>query len=124
MSRYTVLLLVLLAAGCSPASDRDDSDTTVESETEDGGTVDAQHDKAEAFLIAISESGSVEEERRRVVDFAAWLNEHNAKLQVKKKGDRVYTLRCPYFPPVTPWIDHTFYDPAHLVLLPQVKEGP
>ena len=51
--------------------------------------------------------------------FAEWLKKKEYKIRVEvKKGEHV--LSCPYFPPVTPWTEHSFLDVKNLELLPRL----
>lgn len=92
-------------------------------EDEDGGVVqNADRDKAEKFLAALPRVKSVEEEKKLLTDFAAWLRENEYKIKVLMI-DGNYDLSCPYFPPETPWVRHSFLDNSNLELLPRMDSG-
>ena len=122
MYRYAPLVLILALAGC-PGSGGNDPAPSAQREVEEGGTVEnADRDRAESYLQSLTKASSVEEERQVVQEFATWLNEHSYKLEVEEK-DGAHVLACPYFPPVTPWAEHTFLDAEHLKLLPQLDSS-
>lgn len=90
-------------------------------ENEDGGAVlDPDRDKAEKFLHALPDVESVEEEKKLLTEFGAWLRENEYKLSVTMI-DGKHDLSCPYFPPETPWVRHSFLDDSNLELLPQIE---
>lgn len=92
-------------------------------ENEDGGTaLNPDRDKAEKFLRALPNVESVEEEKKLLAEFGAWLRENEYKLSVTMI-DGNHDLSCPYFPPETPWVRHSFLDDSNLKLLPQIDSG-
>lgn len=88
-------------------------------ELEDGGQVEnADRNKAEAYFVALCKVRSVEEEKTLLTEFGEWLSTNDYKINVVEKNGK-HELSCPYFPPVTPWTNHTFHDIKNLELLPQ-----
>lgn len=117
MHKTLCLALALTLVGCSPETER--PPTNVSTETEDGGEVVNPHrDQATAYFQSLTKSESAEEEKRIVTELAAWLNANEYKVEIIEE-DGVHTLSCPYFPPVTPWVQHTFIDADHVDLLPE-----
>ena len=72
--------------------------------------------RAEAYLAALGEVGSAEEEKALLTEFGEWLRANRYRIRVEAKADS-HVLSCPYFPPVTPWAEHAFSTPhCHLDL--------
>ena len=117
MLRTLTLLLAVSLLGC--ADHREPVSSRNEQEVKDGGGGNHAHrNKAHSYFASLKNAEDASQEHEVSVAFAAWLNEHNYKLQVDVE-DGVHTLACPHFPPVTPWIEYTFRDPDNLELLPQ-----
>ncbi len=92
-------------------------------EDEDGGVVqNPDRDKAATFLAALPKVKSVEEEKKLLSEFGDWLRENEYKVEVTPIEGK-YDLSCPYFPPETPWVRHSFLDKTNLALLPQIDSG-
>ena len=88
-------------------------------DAEDGGRVEnADRDKVEAYFIAFGKVRSVEEEEKLLTEFGEWLSKKGYRISVVEKNGK-HELSCPYFPPVTPWTGHTFFDIKNLELLPR-----
>lgn len=118
MCRISIVLCLIICAGCSRESDRNAVDQETPADVEDGGQVEnADRDKAEAYFVALRKVRSMEEEKKLLTEFGEWLSTNDYKITVVEKNGK-YTLSCPYFPPVTPWTDHTFFDIKNLDLLP------
>ena len=98
-----------------PTPDAQPNGTDVE---DGGGNRNAHRDKAEAYFVRLGKVRSVEEEENLLTEFGKWLRTNGYKVSVNEK-DGTHELFCPYFPPVTPWIKHTFFDIKNLDLLPQ-----
>jgi hypothetical protein len=106
--------------GCSRAPDTDAVVSESNPEVVDGGTVEnADRDKAQEFFGGLAKVQSVEEEEKLLTEFAEWLKKKEYKIRVEVKNGK-HVLSCPYFPPVTPWTDHTFLDVKNLDLLPRL----
>ena len=119
MRRILIVLCMIFGVGCSRVPDTDAVVSESNPEVEDGGVVEnADRDKAEAYFVALGKVQSVEEEEKLLTEFAEWLNKKEYKIRVEVKNGK-HVLSCPYFPPVTPWTDHTFLDVKNLELLPQ-----
>ncbi len=120
MRIFTTLLLGFAIVACSPGIN-DGGTSTGKQDVEDGGSVkNAHRDKAQAFFNTLSKARTKEEERAVVTELANWMNVHNYKVEVTEENG-AHVLACPYFPPVTPWVKHTFVDVKHLELLPQLE---
>ena len=92
-------------------------------EDEDGGVVqNPDRDKAEKVLASLPNVKSVEEEKKLLTEFGAWLRENEYKIEVIII-DGKYDLSCPYFPPETPWVRHSFLDNSNLEVLPRMDSG-
>ena len=120
MRRILLVLCVLFGAGCSRVLDTDAVVSESIPEVADGGTVEnADRDTAQGFLAGLAKVQSVEEEEKLLMEFAEWLKKKEYKIRVEVKNGK-HVLSCPYFPPVTPWTDHTFLDVKNLDLLPRL----
>jgi hypothetical protein len=87
-------------------------------EVEDGGVVASEdRDRVNAFFQALGEVRSAEEEKAVVNDLTRWLKAKGYKVEVEQQNGK-HILSCPYFPPVTPWTSHSFFDEGNLDLLP------
>ena len=118
MSRIAIAFFLISCAGCSGQPDRNAVDRGTHANVEDGGTVkDPDRDKAEAYFVALGKVRSAAEEEKLLTEFGDWLSTNGYKISAEEKNGK-YTLSCPYFPPVTPWTDHTFFDIKNLDLLP------
>lgn len=125
-SRFQLVVFgcLLVCWGCSESRplDRVTTPTIVTtscSEIEDGGLVpQPDRDRAQQYFSQFAQIDSLEDERRLLTEFGGWLGANGYRVEIEKAGDG-FRLSCPYFPPVTPWTDYTFRDPANLDLLPQ-----
>jgi hypothetical protein len=91
-------------------------------EEEDGGVVqNSDRDKADKFLAELPNVKSIDEEKKLLTEFGDWLRENEYKIEVTMI-DGKYDLSCPYFPPETPWVRHSFLDKGNLALLPRVDD--
>ncbi len=116
-------LCLVLFTGCSPESVSDAVDRGADVDNEDGGTVkNADREKAQAFFTELAKVQTVEEEEKLLADFGEWLEGKDYKIQVTEKNGK-HNLSCPYFPPVTPWTEHLFFDIKNLELLPRLDNG-
>jgi hypothetical protein len=123
MSRILIVLCLIFGVGCSPASDTDTAVSQSSPQDVDGGTVEnADRDKAQEFLGALGKVQSVEEEEKLLTEFAEWLKKKEYRIGVDAKNEK-HVLSCPYFPPVTPWTEHSFLDVRNLELLPRLDNG-
>lgn len=120
MSRLAIgLCLICSCVGCSREPIPNTVDRGPKTDIEDGGGVeDANRAKAEAYFASLGKVQSVEEERMLLTEFGEWLKEQGYRIRVVEK-DGQHELSCPYFPPVTPWTNHSFFDTNNLTLLPQ-----
>ena len=119
MSRIAILFCLIFCVGCSREPDPNAVDRGTDADVEDGGKVEnADRDKAEAYFVALGKVQSVEEEEKLLTEFGEWLEKNGYKISVVEKNGK-HELSCPYFPPVTPWADHLFFDVKNLELLPQ-----
>ena len=112
-----IFLFLIVCAGCSrePISNA----VNQESETDGGGAKNANREKAEEYFIALTKVKSAKEEKKVLTAFAGWLNEKGYRIRVEEKQGKHF-LSCPYFPPVTPWTLHSFFDIKNLELLPRL----
>ena len=123
MKRILIVLCMIFAVGCSRAPETDAVVRESNPEVEDGGVVEnANRDKAEAYFVALGKVQSVEEEEKLLTEFGEWLEENGYKISVVEKNGK-HELSCPYFPPVTPWTEHSFLDIKNLELLPRLEDG-
>ena len=113
-------LVVVLA--CAPESTTNVVGSGVprsESEVEDGGSVkNEDRDRCAEYFEAFANIGSASEEKRLFTEFGDWLTKRGYLIEVEAKNGK-HVLSCPYFPPVTPWTEHSCFDVQHLKLLPQ-----
>ena len=123
MSRIAIVVCLFFCVGCSADSDPNAVGRGTETDVEDGGIVEnADRDKAEAYFVALGKVQSAGEEEKLLMEFGEWLRKSGYKIRVEvRKGKHV--LSCPYFPPVTPWTDHSFLDAKNLELLPRLDDG-
>lgn len=144
MSRFVIVVCLLVSVGCSPAPPSDAPEQGAPrtgalpvaqpgsaprqggarqdagADIEDGeGGPEAERAKCREFFAALGQVQSAEEEARVLTEFAAWLRENDYKIRVELE-DGQHALSCPYFPPVTPWTKHTFHDAENLELLPRL----
>ena len=89
MRRILIVLCMIFGVACSRVSDNDAVVSDLNSEVEEGGVVE-NADRDTAEAYLVA---------------------------LGKVGKHV--LSCPYFPPVTPWTEHSFLDVKNLELLPQ-----
>jgi len=119
MCRVVIVLCLISCVGCSRAPDTDAVVSESNPEVEDGGVVEnADRDKAQEYFGRLAKVQSVEEEEKLLTEFAEWLKKKEYKIRVEVKNGK-HVLLCPYFPPVTPWTEHSFLDVENLELLPQ-----
>ena len=119
VSRISIVLCLVFFLGCFPGTDPNAVGRRADTDVEDGGVVEnADRDKAETYFAALGKVQSVEEEEKLLTEFGQWLKEKGYRIRVEVKNGK-HVLSCPYFPPVTPWTDHTFLDVKNLELLPQ-----
>ena len=122
MSRLAIVFCVSMLVGCSGAVP-DTPANGAQRKFEDGGPdKNVQRDKAEGYFMALRGVQSVDEEKQLLTEFGQWLTESGYKIQVEENDGR-HKLSCPYFPPVTPWTEHAFYDIQNLQLLPLLEDG-
>ncbi|MEM7231791.1 MAG: hypothetical protein AAF517_06435 [Planctomycetota bacterium] len=117
-------LCLILSLGCSRAPHSTPASGGSEPEPVDGGVVESPgREKASEYLQALARVQSVDEEAKLLTDFSEWLNLNGYKIRVEEANGK-HTLSCPYFPPVTPWVEHRFLDARNVELLPRLpKEG-
>ena len=85
---------------------------------EDGGVVPSEgREKVNAFFKNLKSTKTDAAEEKVLKDFADWLNATGYKIEVEVRGD-VHRLACPYFPPVTPWMEYRFRSIENLKILP------
>ena len=119
MSRLAIVLCLMSFVGCSRAPNTDPAVRGSDAEVEDGGAVEnADRDKAEAYFVALGRVQTVEEEEQLLTEFGEWLKKNGYRISAVEKEGK-HELSCPYFPPVTPWAEHSFLDVTNLDLLPQ-----
>jgi len=123
MSRIAIVLCLIFWGGCSRAPDTDAEVGGSNDEFIEGGTVEnVDRDKAEEYFSALTKVQSVDEEEELLNEFAQWLKKNGYKIRVESANGK-HRLSCPYFPPVTPWTDHSFLDVKNLELLPRLDNG-
>ena len=89
---------------------------------EDGGVVPSEgRERVNAYFKKLKATKKAEEERELLTAFAEWLIENDYKIEVEKL-ESSHRIACPYFPPVTPWMDYRFRDVENLKLLPKLKK--
>lgn len=121
MPRNPALLLILWFTFTAIACEGDQPSTASEDEIEEGTTVNDEYRQVVYdYYASLKKAQTIQQEREVITDFAAWLNEHDYKLQVEPQPDGSHRLACPYMPTVTPWTDYTFKDESHLDLLPKL----
>ena len=115
---FALIFCLCICIGCSNKPNPDAARQDTDSKVEEGGTLDnADRDKAEAYFVSLGKVQSDEEERKLLTEFAKWLEENEYKIRVERRNEK-YVLSCPYFPPVTPWTSHAFFNEENLELLP------
>ena len=118
MSRIAIVMCLTLCVGCSRQVDQNAANRARPADVEDGGQGEnADRDKAQEYFSALGKVQSVEEEEKLLTEFSEWLKGRNYKIRVEVRNGK-HILSCPYFPPVTPWTDHSFHDIKNLELLP------
>ena len=123
MRRVLMVICMIFGVGCSRAPETDALTSKPNPEVEDGGRVEnADRDTAEAYFNALGKVQSAEEEEKLVTEFAEWLTKREYKVRVEVKNGK-HVLSCPYFPPMTPWTEHSFLDVKNLELLPHLDDG-
>ncbi|NNE93288.1 MAG: hypothetical protein HKN23_16720 [Verrucomicrobiales bacterium] len=115
------VFFVVLCVGCSRETDPNAA-SRGSNAGEKEGVENADRETAERYFVALDEVQSAEEEEKLLKEFGQWLRENEYRIQVEAKSGK-HRLSCPYFPPVTPWTDHTFFDAGNLALLPRFDEG-
>ena len=118
MSRIAIVFCLIFCVGCYSEPDANAVDRGPDADVEDGGFENADRDKCEEYFLALEKVQSAEEEEKLLTEFAKWLNKNGYKIRVEVKNGQ-HVLSCPYFPPVTPWTEHSFLDVKNLELLPQ-----
>ena len=83
----------------------------------DGGDEHPDRDKANAYFNALRKVRSAEEEKKLLTGFGEWLRKNGYDIRVAERKGK-HLLECAHFPPVTPWIEHAFFDIENLKLLP------
>ena len=122
MRRILYCLVLILMIGCSGGQTPNDTIRKSTNQTEDGGVQEnPDREKAEAFLVALKNVKSAEEERDQMSEFGEWLKRNHYKVRIETKNGK-HEISCPYFPPDTPWISHLLFDTKNLELLPRLKE--
>ena len=120
MRLFVMMILMVVSCGCSQSVENQSVNPTAANDVEDGGTVkNPDREKAQELLTAVSKTQSVDEEKQAISELATWLKDKGYKIQVEEAEGGKHTLSCNYFPPVTPWVSHTFHDLKNLELLPQ-----
>ena len=123
MRLILMVLCLIFGVGCSLASDIDAVASKPNPELEDGGVVEnADRETAQEYLGRLAKVQSAEEEKKLLTEFAQWLEKNEYKVRVEVKNGK-HVLSCPYFPPVTPWTEHSFLDLKNLELLPRLDNG-
>ena len=123
MRQFAIALCLSLFVGCSSERSPDAVERGPESAVEDGGHVEnADRDTVEAYFVALGKVESVQEEEELLAEFGAWLKEQGYTISVVEENGK-HSLSCPYFPPVTPWTEHSFLDIKNLELLPRGENG-
>lgn len=84
------------------------------------GTKDAHRDRVTRYFNKLATVKSAEEEERVLTELSVFLNKHRYKIKVERKDEK-HLLLCPYFPPITPWVEYSFHDIENLKLLPRLK---
>lgn len=122
MSRIAFVLVASMLAGSSEATESNTTKKSVRAEVEDGGVVEnADRDRAQKYFNELRKVKSAEEEKKLLTSFGKWLRDSEYKIRVEEKKGK-HDLSCPYFPPVTPWTEHKFYDIENLKLLPRLED--
>lgn len=119
-NRILVALCIVVLLGCSRAPVSEPVAQSRVGDFEEGGTGNADRDKAEEYFAALKKVQSAEEEAKLLREFGVWLEEKGVKIQVEVKEGKHF-LSCPFFPPVTPWAQHAFFDIENLGLLPRLE---
>lgn len=119
--KQVLVPILFLVAVCLTACGDNNATQSDRDDVEDGTLVNNEHrEKVYDYFAALKKTSNADEERAVVVEFAAWLNEHQYKLEIEANEDGSHNLACPYMPTVTPWTDYRFQDAGHLDLLPQL----
>jgi hypothetical protein len=114
---------MIFGVGCSRVPDTNAVVSESNPEVEDGGQVkNADRDTAQEYFGRLAKVQSVEEEKKLLTEFAQWLKKRECKIRVEVENGK-HVLSCPYFPPVTPWTEHSFLDVENLELLPRLDNG-
>ena len=123
MSRIAIVVSLICCVGCARQPDGSTVDQAMHADVEDGGRVpNADRDQAEAYFVALGQVRSVAEEEKLLTEFGEWLRTNGYKVSVTEKNGK-HELSCPFFPPVTPWTEHTFFEIKNLDLLPRSDDG-
>ena len=123
MRRILIVLCMFFGVGCSRVPVTDAVVSESNPEVVDGGTVEnLDRDKAQEYFGRLAKVQSVEEEEKLLTEFAEWLQKKEYKIRVEVKNGK-HVLSCPYFPPVTPWTEHSFLDVENLELIPRLDNG-
>lgn len=117
MIRFVICLSLVVCLGCSRETNAiTEGKPNVELEN-GGGVKNLDRDKTQAFFVALAKVQSAAEEEKLLTEFGAWLKGKQLKIEVEVKNGKHF-LTCPFFPPVTPWVSHSFRDIKNLELLP------
>lgn len=123
MPRNAICLFLMITLGCSREPVSSPVARGRVAETEDGGTVEnADRTKADDYFSALGEVQTAEEEAKLLSEFGEWLRKKRYAIRANVKNGK-HNLSCPYFPPVTPWTSHSFFDLKNLELLPRLESG-
>ena len=122
MIRPNFIFGLIILAGCSPPPDTEVITRSSTSEILEGGHVEsADFKKVEMYFERLDNVESAKEEAELLTEFAGWLVTNGYKIRIEEK-DGKHALSCPYFPPVTPWTDHAFFDVDNANLLPRLED--
>lgn len=85
---------------------------------EDGGVVPSEgRERVNEFFGKLKKTKTIDEETKALKEFTEWLNANGYKIEIEAFGDS-HRLACPYFPPVTPWMDYRFRSIENMKIIP------